>query len=1294
MKIFISSTYEDLKEERKEAITTVDRIGKAIAMEKFFASNHPPKDVCLKYLQNCDAVVLILGFWYGSIDEAEEISLTEIEYNRAKTLGLPVFVFMNCQSSNGDCKWQSEEEDREKSEKLRAFKSRLDDERYRRTFPIPQKLATEIALTIHHYEKENGELGVRLPAFTSCEDFFKPLLDSAKLFNHVYTLIGRKDFIERLDAFVESDKRVALLCGRGGIGKSKILFEFGSKFEVKHSDWKLRFLRESIALSDDTIRQLSAQKTIVVVDDAHRRDDLSTLFAMAQQYSDRVKLILSSRPQGLDGAWNSLTAGGFDPLEVEDIPEVRELNRDKLEDLGREVLGKDHQQYLEPLIQVAKDSTLVLVIGGRLIAEAKIDPAMLERHSEFQRVVFDRFQDELIGKISDKLGAELCRKLLSLISALSPIKPQTEAFQECASEFLNIERFELITAIGTLESASILLRRGYSLRITPDVLSDHILYKACITPQEEPTGYAQNVFDTFGNVFPETVLFNLSELDWHITREGKSIDLLGEAWRMIENEFKGASHSQRSQILEYLKRVAYFQPAKALQLVEFAMYNPSNVSGTEEWTSIYQHSHMDVLNALPPLLKGIAFNLDYLPRCCDFLWYLGRDSEIPTVSRHEHAISVLSGLAGYDIYKPTKVNSTVLDAIERWLKGPDADGPLHSPLDVLDPLLAKEGDSTRLRGYTIVSAPFPVPFEKTKPIREKAISLLSDCTKSQSTKVILRALKSLFSALYPPRGLFGRVVSDAEINRWLPEQMRILEIIENLVKNTKDPIIHIQVASDLQWHAKHGGQKVVADKVNSIIKSIPDSFDLRITRAILNQYDMDWDGEDYNQHRERVKEKMKQVVTQFSHRFDGGRDVIDFLNERLSHFQNCGIQAQPGFFIYVLSTIDCRLSIELCEHIISHPSSPLAIYLSSLLSGIREKNPNKAMELIGLAVETEDKTLCFSVAHGYAQAGWGLSIEDDEISVIETLLTYQDLSVKCRAIEALGRFPDAKQNEAVRLALSVDIENDEKLADTFCGIFNSKHGISPDKLNDTDLKTILLKLTRIKRLDDRLYHIDEFLGYCSSRIPEAVVDFLLGRLDIAKEEEKTPDGEFQPLPHLSFRHRLKDIPSSPNYGDIIRTVRDRALNPTAIDRSWLPKLFAELSGDFSSTCLEALDEWIESNDIKKIQGVGLLVEDAPSGFIFSHPEFVSRLIEKSYITGEDCYRTVSSDISSPAILEGGTGMPGQPMPEDVKLRDQAKELSQRFPMGSPTQRFYHSLWEHAESSIRDSLARNEETFEE
>jgi hypothetical protein len=58
-RIFISSTYIDLKDERKAAIEVVDRNHHAVAMEKFFAENHQSKDVCLGTLHECDALVLI-----------------------------------------------------------------------------------------------------------------------------------------------------------------------------------------------------------------------------------------------------------------------------------------------------------------------------------------------------------------------------------------------------------------------------------------------------------------------------------------------------------------------------------------------------------------------------------------------------------------------------------------------------------------------------------------------------------------------------------------------------------------------------------------------------------------------------------------------------------------------------------------------------------------------------------------------------------------------------------------------------------------------------------------------------------------------------------------------------------------------------------------------------------------------------------------------------------------------------------------------------------------------------------
>ena len=746
MKVFISSTVDDLRPEREKAIAVVERMGQAVAMEKFFASNHQSKRVCLKWLQECDAMVLILGFKYGSIDSDEQISLTEIEYNAAKAFGLPIFAFLKCDHQGN---WQPQEAGKERLEKLLAFKSRVDDDRYRVRFVLPDQLATEISLAINHYAIEHDEVGVRLVSLACLEDFFKPFSDKMKLFNHLYPLVGRKRFLEKLNGFVESRKKITILYGRGGIGKSKILFEFGRQFERKNQDWQLRFLREGVQLSDDAIRELPSQKRIVAVDDAHRRPDLLTLLAVAQQNSDCLKIILSSRPQGLEYIRGALTRGGFDRHDLDDMPEVGDLGSSDLQELAKSVLGKDNLRFLDPLLAVARDSPLVLVIGGRLIAENKIAPALLQHYSDFRWEVFNRFQDVLLGEVSERLEREVCRDLLSLISALSPIKPHEDSFQKTVSSFLHMKRSRLIDAIGILENVGVLLRRGYSLRITPDVLSDHILHNACLTLQGEPTGYVNEVFDAFEDTFLGNLLFNLSELDWRTTQEGRSADLLGAIWQTIKGQFTRASHFRRTQILKYLERVAYFQPAKTLEMVECALQNPRQAIEDKQGWLPREYGHGDVLCSLPPILRRIAFNFEYLPRCCDILWQLGSDDERPTNPYPEHAIRVLCDLASYNINKPISVNFAVADAVENRLKQPDTHEHKHSPLDVLDPLLAKEGESERTEGYGIVLQSFAVTFQVTRPIREKALVLLSKCARHPSTKVILRTLRSLFDFLNP-----------------------------------------------------------------------------------------------------------------------------------------------------------------------------------------------------------------------------------------------------------------------------------------------------------------------------------------------------------------------------------------------------------------------------------------------------------------------------------------------------------------------------------------------------------------
>lgn len=89
--IFISSTYEDLREERRAAIEAILKLGHIPAgMEFFTAGNESQMEISKDWINESDIYMLILGPRYGSIEPITGLSYIECEYNYA-TLSKPFF---------------------------------------------------------------------------------------------------------------------------------------------------------------------------------------------------------------------------------------------------------------------------------------------------------------------------------------------------------------------------------------------------------------------------------------------------------------------------------------------------------------------------------------------------------------------------------------------------------------------------------------------------------------------------------------------------------------------------------------------------------------------------------------------------------------------------------------------------------------------------------------------------------------------------------------------------------------------------------------------------------------------------------------------------------------------------------------------------------------------------------------------------------------------------------------------------------------------------------------------------
>lgn len=93
--VFVSSTYEDLQEERREvmqALLELDCI--PAGMELFPASNEDQWSLIKRVIDDSDYYIVIIGGRYGSVND-KGISYTEMEYRYALEVEKPIIAFLH-----------------------------------------------------------------------------------------------------------------------------------------------------------------------------------------------------------------------------------------------------------------------------------------------------------------------------------------------------------------------------------------------------------------------------------------------------------------------------------------------------------------------------------------------------------------------------------------------------------------------------------------------------------------------------------------------------------------------------------------------------------------------------------------------------------------------------------------------------------------------------------------------------------------------------------------------------------------------------------------------------------------------------------------------------------------------------------------------------------------------------------------------------------------------------------------------------------------------------------------------
>lgn len=1274
LRIFISSTYKDLVEERAAVISLVDRVEHAVAMEKFPAADHHATAFCLGQLQRCDVMILIIGERYGWIHPERKISITELEFQTAQSLGVHVLAFVK-----GGNLWRSVETDPEVREKHEAFKATVDSLKTRGSFSSVPELEKEVLVSIMDHMKRHGLVGARGRSFMTVEEFFKPWLHSSAVFNHLVPFVARQEYTDALVAFaMHSEKSVALLVGRGGIGKSRLLLEATRKITVAADAPTVRFFKEA-TFDREAIKELPSGNLIICVDDAHRipTATLRALIGVAQQ-NTRIKLVISSRPYAVESIRTELSNAGVSSADLEALSELKGLDSKDVRRLATEVIGDSNEDLLDQLAALSWDSPLVTVIGGQLVAKDRIRPEDLATSTEFKELVFRRFADIVVGSVSEQIPSELTRKLLSLVAAIAPIRHEDENLVIQMAGFLSVPPHDVRKALSVLEQAGVLIRVGYTVRITPDVLSDHLLHSACFTPDNRSTGYADSLFEAFRGLTLDHLLRNLAELDWRLTR-GERTALLGNIWSGIREWYLSASNSERLAFSPTLEKISYYQPSPILDVVDLAMEYPK----PDEGSGYLRATHLDLVRSFPPVLRGVAHNIRYIRRAVDLLWRIGRDDSRQLNSHPDHGIRILQDLARYEVGKPLTYNQAVLDSVKTWLTDPQVWAYEHSPLLILKELLVKEGEETTYRSGRITVSPFSVHAQNTKNLRLQAAEVIKNVALVTAPSVSRLALETLLDGLKPPVGLLGRQVHLEEIDRWRDTDLLVLAAVEEILTTKNLQALYLAAEGDLRWVGRVEHLKAEIIRVLDKFPNDDEYLTLKVFEYGTHQWRFIDPDLDFDQRSALTQAQCAQVIEYLSSRFPTPQEIKTKLEQLHHSLRECGFKPESGYLMSNLGSLRPDLAIGLCELLLADHSSPLTSWFASVCNTIRDYNREAFIKLVqGAAASTHDRLTSAAAT----ALSWQADPTDQEVELCIHLLATKDDGIRRTLLWGLSRWQGDRSKLGLKLLLGIDPgTNAELMDDQF--MFLSEFTRGGARLEGHQTEMLLQRLLVLPEVSERYYHLFQFLRGLAVRDPIRVAKFFLERVKSSR-----PDiGPFRAVPYAEFVRFSTSSADSGLVIEALRLIRDESLEADSVQMDGLCNLFALFARDNSESAIVVLSEWVDSGEPDKIVRASQLLEEADENFVFSSKDFVLHCILAVEHKHPDQLTAVLAPLYRAALNRGGSGIPGEPMPHDVDLRDRAAEARDQCIPGTAAHQFYDNLYNAALDSIDRDLKHWEET---
>jgi len=739
-------------------------------------------------------------------------------------------------------------------------------------------------------------------------------------FNLNHSLVGRKDELEALHQAVKTGKRLIVLYGEGGIGKSRLLKAFAKGFYKKHNSRKkdsanhktLRFIPNGVDIQQ--IQQpISGSKYVLVCDDAQNRGDLTTLL----EHTNGT-VIVSARPYSEPTIRYAIPMANLGSNQLADDIKLGPLILEEQESLIRTVLPDATPHTLAKLSNTAQGNTAVLVlIADKIKAQSWTSEKVLQDEdlrNLLRRLLRPSSHPELDGK-SGKVNA-----ILFAISLLMPLPGPDElgSFWKGFEETYGFNSGEPAEILHALRAVGLVVKETEGLVLIPDILADFCLEENIWDPShQEKTpklGRLLKICDA-ETMLRYTALTRLARLEaqQEAIAEGT---FTNELWKQEKKRLLQENTREIQHFLKELHNVSPYVPQMSIDAAQLLL-------GSSELKQ-----NIPIQRAIMDMLYRVAaLRPEFTDACARILVELMDASCRETSS---FAWKKISDLARYEKSRDVRVPEKAVQAIVELFNQGLLDDVEPSPLLILKQCFEVELEDTWYDRTSehLYTETVRVSRERTQPVRDRVYDLLESILNGDDETHQVTALNLIFSArsmgLYPSGSLHRQAKAIAK--EWAQERWRFLDLLDQWQPSS--PTLIVQKSRMLvgACFTEPDGKRL-ATAMRRHVESVEHNLRLDLFLAVA--------GSSSILHSEFIALRKDPQREPFKNIEDDERN-----GEHESIWQI--------FLCEVAATFSSLSSVEQLQHLIEvseQGESDWPKQYASLFSVIRENHPNEANEL-------------------------------------------------------------------------------------------------------------------------------------------------------------------------------------------------------------------------------------------------------------------------------------------------------------------------------------------------------------